>query len=916
MREQRKEEPGFRPAEKAIVLLILIAAVASFVAGILIHGRSPALYFEYAALFLSGILFLACLGLTAVFAAVYRRVRRARKAAGDVGADTMLRLDAADVKEQNIQSGNAATMMKQIMASLSDGVLAYRLPGREVLVINDEAKRIFGFKDNFSPELLNQYIAKNIMPDSREIIREASGKLKGVRDGEGYTFRIRHEDGGILVVHAYTKLLEFADGSQFILSTVQDITEQARLETMFRQERGQYRDALINRCEYYYSVDLTEGLIYEEFTTARGINPIRELGFTVPVELDVFNEKWMKEWEPQFLEEGMKQNIKNKTLLDIFEAGETISEVEYYIPKLDTYTRVDMLLSRNEENGHVLGFAVARDTTESRKEEERREREMLDAKAALEDAYEAVSRASAAKTKFLSSMSHDIRTPMNAIVGMTAIAGTHLDDPERVADCLGKITVSSKHLLGLINEVLDMSKIESGKVDLSEEEFNLPDLIDNLLTMSKPQIEAKRHELTVLCSGIEHERVIGDSQRIQQSFMNLMSNAIKYTPDGGKIRLSLTEKQTNNPRVGCYEFIFEDNGIGMSAEFQKHVFEPFSRENDERVKNIQGTGLGMAITNNIVKMMNGDIHIDSKEGRGTKVTVVIYLKLQDTDEQVCDESFIDLPVLVADDDQIACETACEMLAELGMKGEWVLSGQEAVELTVSRHGSQNAFFAVILDWKMPELDGIAATREIRKKVGSEMPIIIISAYDWSDIELEARAAGANAFISKPLFKSRMSHLFRELLGNEPEKERAAALEPLISENFSGRRVLLVEDNELNSEIAGEVLEMAGLEVELAKDGKQALDRMAEVEDGYYDMIFMDIQMPVLSGYEATRAIRSLPGDYVRRVPIIAMTANAFAQDVQEALGAGMNEHITKPLDFKQLAKVLRKWMPETAQTEA
>jgi signal transduction histidine kinase/CheY-like chemotaxis protein len=530
---------------------------------------------------------------------------------------------------------------------------------------------------------------------------------------------------------------------------------------------------------------------------------------------------------------------------------------------------------------------------------------------ALKDAYQAVESANQAKSSFLSNMSHDIRTPMNGIIGMTAIAGAHLDDPDRVADCLQKITVSSKHLLGLINEVLDMSKIESGKVDLNEEEFKLSDLIDNLLTMVKPQIEAHSHNLKVNITNVTHEKVVGDSLRIQQLFMNLMSNAIKYTPDGGQVTLTISEKPTNQKKLGQYEITVEDNGIGMSEEFLKQIFEPFVRSNDERVVKLQGTGLGMPIARNIVRMMGGDIQVESRLNEGSKFRVTFFLKLQD-DYEVDYAEFIDLPVLVADDDQMSCESACNILDELGMQSEWVLSGEEAYTRVVDRHESERDFFAVILDWKMDGMDGIETARAIRKKVGNEVPIIIISAYDWSDIEPEARRAGVNAFISKPLFKSRMVNLFSELVGTAKKPAPSEAETPFDSLkglDLTGKRVLLVEDNELNSEIAKEILETTGVTVDCVANGAQAVDSVATAPDYYYDLVLMDIQMPVMDGYEATRAIRSFDRDYTKMLPIIAMTANAFAEDVHMAKGAGMDAHIAKPLDLNVLAEVLRRWIP-------
>jgi signal transduction histidine kinase/CheY-like chemotaxis protein len=525
----------------------------------------------------------------------------------------------------------------------------------------------------------------------------------------------------------------------------------------------------------------------------------------------------------------------------------------------------------------------------------------------LQDAYDAAKAANNAKTDFLANMSHDIRTPMNAIIGMTAIAATHIDDKERVQDCLKKITTASKHLLSLINEVLDMSKIESGAIELEEDNFNLSDLIDNLLTMVRPQIDAHGHELSVNIKNVQHENVIGDSLRIQQLFVNLMSNSIKYTPDGGNIKLSITEKITENQKVGCFEAVFEDNGIGMSEEFTDKLFEPFSRARDERVGKVQGTGLGMAISRNIVNMMGGSIDVKSHIDEGTKITVTMFLKLQDVEEEHY-EDFADLPVLVADDDEASMESACAMLDELGMKSKGVLSGAEAVRLVTDRHEKNDDFFAVILDWKMPGMDGMETTRAIRKAVGDDVPIIIISAYDWSDIEQEARMAGANEFISKPLFKSRLTHLFAKLTGKEEEVVNTEPLKELEKLDCTGYRVLLVEDNELNAEIATDILGMTGIAIDLATDGSEAVDMVRDRGNVSYDLILMDIQMPKMNGYDATRAIRNLGDDYCRTVPIIAMTANAFAEDVHAALSAGMNAHIAKPLDLKMLIQVIDRWV--------
>ena len=525
---------------------------------------------------------------------------------------------------------------------------------------------------------------------------------------------------------------------------------------------------------------------------------------------------------------------------------------------------------------------------------------------ALKEAYRAAENASRAKTEFLSNMSHDIRTPMNAIVGLTAIAGANIESQDRVVECLGKITKSSRHLLGLINEVLDMARIESGRISLAEEDFSLPELVDNLLTLTKPAIDEHHHQLEVHVEHIEHEAVCGDSLRIQQVFVNLMSNAVKYTPDGGNITLTIKEKPNGFSKLGCYEFSIEDNGIGMTPEFQKIMFEPFSRADDHRTTKVQGTGLGMAIARNIVNLMNGDIQVESAPNKGTKITVTVYLKLQENEKEQKKE-LLDLPVLVVDDDKTCCESTVATLQEIGIAGEWVLTGKEAVERCAARHKTGRDYFAVILDWKMPEIDGIATARKIRERVGEDVTIIILTSFDFSEIEEEARAAGVNAFMAKPLFRSRLTATLRQFTSGKKEENARNYLEDFAKENYAGKRILLVEDNELNREIATEIIGMTGVTIDSAENGKIAVEKVMEAPEKWYDLIFMDIQMPIMNGYEATAAIRALAGSR-GKVPIIAMTANAFAEDVQLAKNTGMNEHIAKPLDLNKLNDVLKQWL--------
>ncbi len=531
-----------------------------------------------------------------------------------------------------------------------------------------------------------------------------------------------------------------------------------------------------------------------------------------------------------------------------------------------------------------------------RREEEQKEM--------LAQAVERAEAANHAKSDFLSRMSHDIRTPMNAILGMTSVATMHIDEKDRVLDALEKITVSGKHLLGLINEVLDMSRIESGKVSLTEGSFNLSDTIESLLTVFRSQMEMKGLALNAGIAKLEHENVVGDEQHLQQIFMNIMGNAVKFTPSGGKISIHIEEKPSHMANYGCYEFTFEDTGIGMEPDYIQKIFEPFSRAADSRTGKIEGTGLGMSIAVNIARMMKGDIKVESEPGKGSKFTVIVYLKLDDLTAADL-AAYSGLPVLVVDDEETACESSCEMLRSLGMDAEYVLGGKEALKRISAKDGKR--FAIIILDWKMPGMDGLETAKDIRRILGEDITIITQSAYDWADIEAEALDAGVDTFIGKPLFKSRLVRVLREALGLDHE-EKVSPLETFSQQDFTGRRVLLVEDNEINIEVAKELLGMVGIQVETAMNGQLAVEAVQEKEPGYFDLIFMDIQMPIMNGYEAATTIRASERDDLKNIPIVAMTADAFADDIKRAEEAGMNDHISKPVDIERLEEALNKWI--------
>lgn len=557
------------------------------------------------------------------------------------------------------------------------------------------------------------------------------------------------------------------------------------------------------------------------------------------------------------------------------------------------------IICLKRRNGKPVKILYAiQDMTEIKEQEDR-------IRLALKNASEAAEAANRAKSDFLARMSHDIRTPMNAIMGMTAVATMHMDDPERLTDCLNKITISSRHLLALINDVLDMSKIESGKVTLNEEPFSIADLVDSIVTIMRSQTESKHQKFNVRISEITHEAVIGDTLRLRQVFVNILGNAVKFTPVDGEISFTISELQSNVRGMASYEFVCSDTGIGMDKEFIKKIFDPFSRSEQSAQKKIEGTGLGMSITHNIVRMMDGDIKVESEVGKGSVFTVRLYLKIQETHDETEDiKALANVKVLVADDEETSCITTCETLNAIGMSAEWVTSGTAAVEKTVSSHAANDDFAAVILDWKMPDKDGVQTAREIREKVGDEIPIIILSAYDWSDIENEAREAGVQAFIGKPLFRSRLIYALKSVLF--PNGLQVPRPDETAGEDYQGKHILLVEDNDLNREIAVELMSVTGAQIDAAENGSQAVDIVSSKPDGYYDLIFMDIQMPIMDGYEATRRIRGL--GFKTHVPIIAMTANAFADDIREAKAAGMDDHMSKPVEMGKILEYMNKYI--------
>lgn len=520
----------------------------------------------------------------------------------------------------------------------------------------------------------------------------------------------------------------------------------------------------------------------------------------------------------------------------------------------------------------------------------------------LSKAREEAIHANKAKSEFLSNMSHDIRTPMNGIVGMTAIAITNIDDRARVKDCLKKISLSSKHLLGLINDVLDMSKIENGKLTLNYEQLSLRDTMENIVNIVQPQVKAKNLHFDIFIRNCQIEEVHCDSVRLNQVLLNLLSNALKFTPEGGVVNVYLEQEASpDGPDYVRCHFRVKDTGIGMSEDFQRKIFDTFSRENSTTVNKIEGTGLGMAITKYIVDEMGGTIQLKSCLGEGSEFHIILDLEIA----KVLEEDMI-LPswkVLVVDNNEDLCRSAVESLKEIGVEGEWTLKGKAAVEMVEKHHRMGDDYKAVLLDWKMPDMDGLEVTKKIRGSVGGDIPILIVSAYDWSDIEDEAKSAGVNGFISKPLFKSNLYLGLNRYIEGMPEQEEKKN-EIL---DFTGKRILLAEDNDLNWEIAEDILSEEGFELERAENGQICVEKFRNSPEGFYDVVLMDIRMPVMNGYDACVAIRGLDRPDVN-LPIIAMTADAFSDDVQRCKECGMNEHISKPIDVSRLMRILQEYL--------
>lgn len=781
--------------------------------------------------------------------------------------------------------------LETIFTTIECGVMSHTLDGSHVVSINSAALKILGYesKEELEADGFN-LIASSVMLEDQAGLLESIKTLKKAGDNISVEYRVQHKDGEILHVMGNIKLFE-ENGELFYQRFLLDCTAKKLQEKQNERRQMELVQALSIDFTLVCFVDPETG----QATPIRADGQEINLCFTGEISLQESMEQYIQKWVHEDDRDLLRHAVSLDTLKQELAEGKI-----YYVNyrkcqgNETIYFQMKAVNAGNstDRTGFVLGFRNV--DAELRKE--------IEQNTLLEAALSQANRASKAKSVFLSNMSHDIRTPMNAIVGFTNLAITHIDHTEQVAEYLQKIKTSGNHLLSLINDILDMSHIESGKIHLDEKPCSLPDILHGLRNILQADIHAKQLELQFDTVDVWDEDIFCDQLRLNQVLLNLLSNAVKYTSAGGSVSMRITEKPGAPEGYANYEFCIKDNGIGMSEEFVEHIFEPFERERNSTISKIQGTGLGMAITKNIVDMMNGTISVQSEQGVGTEFTVSFTFRLNSNiKEPLVIPELRHCKALVVDDDFNTCDSVSYMLGQLGMRAEWTLSGKEAVLRTHQAVMRNTDYSVYIIDWLLPDMNGVEVTRRIRKEINSSAPIIILTAYDWADIETEAKEAGVTAFCSKPLFLSELSSCLQSVM--RPETKGQADSTENYAVHHTGR-ILLAEDVEMNQEIAVAILENAGFTVDVADNGQIAADMVKQSEPGYYQAVLMDVQMPVMNGYEATQEIRNLKDSRLASIPIIAMTANAFTEDREAALKSGMNGHIAKPIDVQLLFETL------------
>ena len=789
--------------------------------------------------------------------------------------------------------------LETIFTSMDCGVMCHSLDGLRIIRINEAALRILGYETQEElTEAGFDMVAASVLEEDKAKLRESLQSLKKEGDSITIAYRIQHANGEVLHIMGNVKLMQ-ENGELLYQRFLLDCTAQRLREEERQWEKDKHQMELIQALSIEYSLVFFLDLDSENESILRigdcKINILQSI-FDGKTPLKECMERYIDTCVYEDDKAAMRQvvsrqwlgnELSEKKMCFLNYRALCCGEIQYF--QVAAVRTGDWEKSR----GIVLGFRSVDEETRSEMEK----------KAMLEDALSQANRANKAKSVFLSNMSHDIRTPMNAIIGFTALALNHIDRTEQVEMYLKKIMTSGDHLLSLINDILDMSRIESGKMHLEEKPCSLPDILHNLRSIMQTDIHAKQLELNMDAVDIRNEDIYCDGLRLNQVLLNLLSNAVKYTEPGGRVTIKVTESSAPSEDYANYEFRIIDTGIGMSEEFVKHIFEPFERERNSTISKIQGTGLGMSITKNIVDMMQGTIEVKSKKGEGTECVVSFMFRINkgQKEPQLIPE-LKNFRALVVDDDFNTCDSVSSMLQQVGMRAEWTMSGKEAVLRTRQAVMREDSYYVYIIDWLMPDMNGVEVARRIRQETGKDVPIIVLTAYDWTDIEEDALAAGVTAFCSKPLFLSELRGCLYSIVNSEKNKVK----QDEETEKLYTGRILLTEDNELNQEIAVAILEGAGFTTEVAENGQMAVEMLSRSQPGYYQLVLMDVQMPVMNGYEATKAIRKLENPELASIPILAMTANAFEEDKQEALQSGMNGHIAKPINIEVLMRELNK----------
>ncbi len=807
--------------------------------------------------------------------------------------------------------------MEEVVTGIPGGFFIYESDEvGTVLYVNDEVIRLFGCdsKEEFAALTGNTFSGMIFEEDVERVQSSIALQVRENGNGMDYVeYRIRTKTDEIRWVQDYGHFARGRDGRNVFYVFISDITDriademqQKRQMELLSKERRMLQRALESTMRSYqeiYMVNLKHNeyhMIYPDFHNTQ------EAGtYTDAIVRHVKEGRVLEEEEGSIVRLLDPKNVQ-KELQERDSVEFQYRRINVGQEEPEWCATVFSVVDRRE--GVVTSATMTIRSIEHiiRREEQQRR--------LLEDALTQAKQASRAKSTFLSNMSHDIRTPMNAIIGFTALAGTHLDNQELVRDYLKKIASSSSHLLSLINDVLDMSRIESGKIHIDAQPCSLPEIMHDLRSIMEAEVSSKRLDFYIDTIDIRDEYIICDRLRLNQVLINLLSNAFKFTKPGGMVSMRISQKGGAAKGYANYEFRVKDTGIGMKQEFIERVFEPFERESNSTLSGIQGTGLGMAITKNIIDMMGGTISVTSEPGKGTEFVIDVTFRIQDTApaSRVIQE-LEGSHALVVDDDFNSCDSVTNMLEQIGMRADWTLSGKEAILRAKQALSKGDAYEVYIVDWLMPDMNGVEVVRRLRREVGGDTPIIVMTAYDWADIETEAREAGVTAFCAKPLFLSELHFCLQSVFHPSDEKQEAEdrpeeRQEVRPEDGCKGKRILLVDDNEINREIASELLEEAGFVVEEAENGAIAVDKVVQSGPGYYSIVLMDIQMPVMDGYTATRSIRKLQEQQLASIPILAMTANAFDEDKRAAFEAGMNAHIAKPVNVEILMEHLKKFI--------